>query len=66
MIYVAFARTKEDSLSRLDMPSYYQYPNGTLEIRETRKTDSGSYTCWVSNSVGKSAIIATLTVRGKT
>ncbi|XP_060095547.1 neural cell adhesion molecule L1-like protein isoform X1 [Heteronotia binoei] len=58
--------TKEDSLSRLDMPSYYQYPNGTLEIRETRKTDSGSYSCWVSNSVGKSAITATLTVRDPT
>ncbi|XP_054832858.1 neural cell adhesion molecule L1-like protein isoform X2 [Eublepharis macularius] len=58
--------SKEDSISRLDMPPYYQYQNGTLEIRETRKTDSGSYTCWVSNSVGRSAITATLTVRDAT
>uniref|UniRef100_A0ACB8EHA9 Uncharacterized protein n=1 Tax=Sphaerodactylus townsendi TaxID=933632 RepID=A0ACB8EHA9_9SAUR len=58
--------TKADNLSSLDMPSYYRYPNGTLEIIDTRKTDSASYSCWVSNSVGKSAIIATLTVRDAT
>lgn len=39
--------------------------NGTLEIRDTRKEDSGSYICWVANSVGKRAITANLDIRGE-
>ncbi|KAJ6668261.1 hypothetical protein lerEdw1_015638 [Lerista edwardsae] len=52
----------DDSTVRLDNV----YPNGTLEIIETRKRDAGTYTCLVTNTVGRSAIIATLTVRDAT
>uniref|UniRef100_A0A674K1U0 Neural cell adhesion molecule L1-like protein n=1 Tax=Terrapene triunguis TaxID=2587831 RepID=A0A674K1U0_9SAUR len=45
---------------------YTVYENGTLEIRETKKEDSGSYTCWVTNLVGKSAITANLGIRDAT
>ncbi|XP_053147749.1 neural cell adhesion molecule L1-like protein isoform X2 [Hemicordylus capensis] len=57
-----FTWNKEDSTSRLDNV----HINGTLEIRETRKEDAGSYSCWVTNSAGRSAITATLTVRDAT
>uniref|UniRef100_A0A8C4YHL2 Cell adhesion molecule L1 like n=1 Tax=Gopherus evgoodei TaxID=1825980 RepID=A0A8C4YHL2_9SAUR len=45
---------------------YTVYENGTLEIRETKKEDSGSYTCWVTNLGGKSAITANLGIRDAT
>uniref|UniRef100_A0A8C6YPJ2 Neural cell adhesion molecule L1-like protein n=1 Tax=Nothoprocta perdicaria TaxID=30464 RepID=A0A8C6YPJ2_NOTPE len=40
--------------------------NGTLEIKDTRKEDSGSYACWAANSVGKRAITANLDIRDAT
>ncbi|XP_075794781.1 neural cell adhesion molecule L1-like protein isoform X7 [Pelodiscus sinensis] len=57
---------RDDSTMPLEGPQYEKYKNGTLEIRETKKEDSGSYTCWVTNSVGKSAIIANLGIRDAT
>nr|XP_006122551.1 neural cell adhesion molecule L1-like protein isoform X4 [Pelodiscus sinensis] len=57
---------RDDSTMPLEGPQYGKYKNGTLEIRETKKEDSGSYTCWVTNSVGKSAIIANLGIRDAT
>lgn len=53
-------RNNDESTARLDNVNQ----NGTLEITETRKRDAGSYTCLVTNTVGRSALTATLTVRG--
>ncbi|XP_038265991.1 neural cell adhesion molecule L1-like protein isoform X6 [Dermochelys coriacea] len=57
---------RDDSTMPLEGLRYTVYENGTLEIRETQKEDSGSYTCWVTNLVGKSAITANLGIRDAT
>ncbi|KAM9132947.1 neural cell adhesion molecule L1-like protein isoform 2-T2 [Pangshura tecta] len=57
---------RDDSTMPLEGPRYTVYENGTLEIRETKKEDSGSYTCWVTNLSGKRAIIANLGIRDAT
>ncbi|NXW43371.1 NCHL1 protein, partial [Nyctiprogne leucopyga] len=58
--------TKDDSIEPLSTARYELNKNGTLEIKETKKEDSGSYTCWASNSVGKRAITANLDIRDAT
>uniref|UniRef100_A0A3Q3K8W9 Ig-like domain-containing protein n=1 Tax=Monopterus albus TaxID=43700 RepID=A0A3Q3K8W9_MONAL len=40
-------------------------PSGTLEIRYTQLTDSGTYICIASNAGGNDTYFATLTVRGQ-
>ncbi|XP_035193342.1 neural cell adhesion molecule L1-like protein isoform X2 [Oxyura jamaicensis] len=58
--------TKDDSIEPLSTLRYELNKNGTLEIKETKKEDSGSYACWASNSVGKRAITANLDIRDAT
>ncbi|NXC39895.1 NCHL1 protein, partial [Penelope pileata] len=58
--------TKDDSIEPLSSLRYELNKNGTLEIKETKKEDSGSYACWASNSVGKRAITANLDIRDAT
>ncbi|NWI09587.1 NCHL1 protein, partial [Crypturellus soui] len=58
--------TKEDSIEPLTALRYELNKNGTLEIKDTRKEDSGSYACWAANSVGKRAITANLDIRDAT
>ncbi|XP_053932697.1 neural cell adhesion molecule L1-like protein isoform X2 [Cuculus canorus] len=58
--------TKDDSVEPLSTLRYELNKNGTLEIKETKKEDAGSYACWASNSVGKRAITANLDIRDAT
>ncbi|XP_040424628.1 neural cell adhesion molecule L1-like protein isoform X4 [Cygnus olor] len=58
--------TKDDSIEPLSALRYELNKNGTLEIKETKKEDSGSYACWAANSVGKRAITANLDIRDAT
>ncbi|XP_030139159.4 neural cell adhesion molecule L1-like protein isoform X3 [Taeniopygia guttata] len=58
--------TKDDSIEPLSTFHYELNKNGTLEIRDAKKEDSGSYACWASNSVGKRAITANLDIRDAT
>ncbi|NWV68569.1 NCHL1 protein, partial [Malurus elegans] len=58
--------TKDDSIEPLSTFHYKLNSNGTLEIKDTRKEDSGSYACWAANSVGKRAITANLDIRDAT
>uniref|UniRef100_A0A663ENW0 Cell adhesion molecule L1 like n=1 Tax=Aquila chrysaetos chrysaetos TaxID=223781 RepID=A0A663ENW0_AQUCH len=59
-----FASPADDSIEPLSTSRYELNKNGTLEIKETKKEDSGSYACWAANSVGKRAITANLDIRG--
>ncbi|NXK86875.1 NCHL1 protein, partial [Formicarius rufipectus] len=58
--------TKDDSVEPLSTFRYELNKNGTLEIKHTKKEDSGSYACWAANSVGKGAITANLDIRDAT
>ncbi|XP_069499630.1 neural cell adhesion molecule L1-like protein isoform X2 [Ambystoma mexicanum] len=58
--------TREESATPLHGHRFLTHDNGTLEIINTRKEDSGVYTCWVTNALGKSAITAILEIRGAT
>ncbi|KFP91655.1 Neural cell adhesion molecule L1-like, partial [Apaloderma vittatum] len=58
--------TKDDSIEPLSTLRYELNKNGTLEIKQTKKEDSGSYACWAANSVGKRAITANLDIRDAT
>uniref|UniRef100_A0A8C5UE56 Neural cell adhesion molecule L1-like protein n=1 Tax=Malurus cyaneus samueli TaxID=2593467 RepID=A0A8C5UE56_9PASS len=58
--------TKDDSIEPLSTFRYKLNSNGTLEIKDTKKEDSGSYACWAANSVGKRAITANLDIRDAT
>ncbi|XP_027556235.1 neural cell adhesion molecule L1-like protein isoform X4 [Neopelma chrysocephalum] len=58
--------TKDDSIEPLSTFRYELNKNGTLEIKDTKKEDSGSYACWAANSVGKRAITANLDIRDAT
>ncbi|NWX83387.1 NCHL1 protein, partial [Nothoprocta pentlandii] len=58
--------TKDDSVEPLTALRYELNKNGTLEIKDTRKEDSGSYACWAANLVGKRAITANLDIRDAT
>ncbi|XP_077642320.1 neural cell adhesion molecule L1-like protein isoform X3 [Lonchura striata] len=58
--------TKDDSIEPLSTFRYELNKNGTLEIRDAKKEDSGSYACWAANSVGKRAITANLDIRDAT
>ncbi|NWW76473.1 NCHL1 protein, partial [Climacteris rufus] len=58
--------TKDDSIEPLSAFRYELNRNGTLEIKDTKKEDSGSYACWAANSVGKRAITANLDIRDAT
>ncbi|XP_010188780.1 PREDICTED: neural cell adhesion molecule L1-like protein, partial [Mesitornis unicolor] len=58
--------TKDDSIEPLSTLRYELNKNGTLEIKDTKKEDSGSYACWAANSVGKRAITANLDIRDAT
>ncbi|KAJ7403230.1 cell adhesion molecule L1 like protein [Pitangus sulphuratus] len=55
--------TKDESIEPLSTFRYELSKNGTLEIKDTKKEDSGSYACWAANSVGKTAITANLDIR---
>lgn len=42
---------------------YHFHENGTLQISETTEEDAGSYSCWVENAKGKTAVTANLDIR---
>lgn len=57
---------KVDEAKPLEGPRYHVHVNGTLQVSRATEEDSGSYSCWVENSKGKSAVTASLDVRNAT
>ncbi|KAM5280516.1 neural cell adhesion molecule L1-like protein isoform 2-T2 [Ctenodactylus gundi] len=45
---------------------YHTHKNGTLQIIGATEEDAGSYSCWVENAIGKTAVTANLDIRNAT
>ncbi|XP_032146386.1 neural cell adhesion molecule L1-like protein isoform X1 [Sapajus apella] len=57
---------KVEEAKPLEGRRYHVYENGTLQINRTTEEDAGSYSCWVENSIGKTAVTANLDIRNAT
>ncbi|XP_002720662.3 neural cell adhesion molecule L1-like protein isoform X1 [Oryctolagus cuniculus] len=57
---------KVEEASPLEGERYHVHRNGTLEISNVTEDDAGSYSCWVENAVGKTAVTASLDIRNAT
>ncbi|XP_030741462.2 neural cell adhesion molecule L1-like protein [Echinops telfairi] len=57
---------KVDEAKPLEGSRYYVHENGTLQINKTTEEDAGSYSCWVENAKGKTAVTANLDIRNAT
>ncbi|XP_060258868.1 neural cell adhesion molecule L1-like protein isoform X4 [Ovis aries] len=57
---------KVEEAKPLDGSRYHVHENGTLQITETTEEDAGSYSCWVENAKGKTAVTANLDIRNAT
>nr|XP_004651559.2 neural cell adhesion molecule L1-like protein [Jaculus jaculus]XP_044989785.1 neural cell adhesion molecule L1-like protein [Jaculus jaculus]XP_044989786.1 neural cell adhesion molecule L1-like protein [Jaculus jaculus]XP_044989787.1 neural cell adhesion molecule L1-like protein [Jaculus jaculus]XP_044989788.1 neural cell adhesion molecule L1-like protein [Jaculus jaculus]XP_044989789.1 neural cell adhesion molecule L1-like protein [Jaculus jaculus]XP_044989790.1 neural cell adhesion molec len=55
-----------DEAQPLEGRRYHVHRNGTLQISGTTKDDAGSYSCWVENAIGKTAVTANLDIRNAT
>ncbi|XP_003363092.1 neural cell adhesion molecule L1-like protein isoform X1 [Equus przewalskii] len=57
---------KVEEAKPLEGRRYHIYENGTLQINRTTEEDAGSYSCWVENAKGKTAVTANLDIRNAT
>uniref|UniRef100_A0AAY5EB43 Neural cell adhesion molecule L1-like protein n=1 Tax=Electrophorus electricus TaxID=8005 RepID=A0AAY5EB43_ELEEL len=57
--------SRVDSVGTVEGPHFSMHTNGTLEIHGAVSEDEGEYSCFAQNTEGKSAITATLEVKGK-
>ncbi|XP_070348732.1 neural cell adhesion molecule L1-like protein isoform X3 [Equus asinus] len=57
---------KVEEAKPLEGRRYHIYENGTLQINKTTEEDAGSYSCWVENAKGKTAVTANLDIRNAT
>ncbi|KAB0389928.1 hypothetical protein E2I00_012724, partial [Balaenoptera physalus] len=53
---------KVEEAKPLEGRRYHFHENGTLQINETTEEDAGSYSCWVENAKGKTAVTANLDI----
>ncbi|XP_035244740.1 neural cell adhesion molecule L1-like protein isoform X4 [Anguilla anguilla] len=58
--------TKDDTTSSVEEPGFSVHENGSLEIHIAEKGDMGQYTCFATNTEGKSAITASLEIKDPT
>lgn len=54
-----------EELRPIEGPRYRVFDNGTLQVSRATEEDAGSYTCWVENAKGKTAVTASLDIRSK-
>ncbi|XP_006890730.1 PREDICTED: neural cell adhesion molecule L1-like protein-like [Elephantulus edwardii] len=57
---------KVDEVKPLEGKRYFIHENGTFQISKTTEEDAGSYSCWVENAKGKTALTANLDIRNAT
>ncbi|XP_053456209.1 neural cell adhesion molecule L1-like protein isoform X1 [Nycticebus coucang] len=57
---------KVEEAKPLEGRRYRIHENGTLQISSTTEDDAGSYSCWVENAIGKTAVTANLDIRNAT
>ncbi|XP_030884371.1 neural cell adhesion molecule L1-like protein [Leptonychotes weddellii] len=57
---------KVEEAKPLEGRRYHVHENGTLQINKTTEDDAGSYSCWVENAKGKTAVTANLDIRNAT
>ncbi|XP_072576521.1 neural cell adhesion molecule L1-like protein isoform X4 [Vulpes vulpes] len=57
---------KVEEAKPLEGRRYHIHENGTLQINKTTEDDAGSYSCWVENAKGKTAVTANLDIRNAT
>uniref|UniRef100_A0A286ZZM6 Neural cell adhesion molecule L1-like protein n=2 Tax=Sus scrofa TaxID=9823 RepID=A0A286ZZM6_PIG len=57
---------KVEEAKPLEGRRYHIHENGTLQINTTTEEDAGSYSCWVENAKGKTAVTANLDIRNAT
>ncbi|KAG2462715.1 neural cell adhesion molecule L1-like protein [Polypterus senegalus] len=57
---------KDDQLISTSDPRYFKHENGSLEIINVIKEDSGLYTCWAKNTEGEAAMTGTLAITDAT
>uniref|UniRef100_A0A674D854 Neural cell adhesion molecule L1-like protein n=1 Tax=Salmo trutta TaxID=8032 RepID=A0A674D854_SALTR len=55
---------KDDTTESVEGERFSVFKNGSLQINQAGKEDSGEYVCFATNSEGKSAITALLDVKG--
>lgn len=58
------SRNKDDTTESVEGERFSVFKNGSLQINQAGKEDSGEYVCFATNSEGKSAITALLDVKG--
>lgn len=58
------SRNKDDTTESVEGERLSVFKNGSLQINQAGKEDSGEYVCFATNSEGKSAITALLDVKG--
>uniref|UniRef100_A0A8C7QR45 Neural cell adhesion molecule L1 n=1 Tax=Oncorhynchus mykiss TaxID=8022 RepID=A0A8C7QR45_ONCMY len=57
------SRNKDDTTESVEGERFSVFKNGSLQINQAGKEDSGEYVCFATNSEGKSAITALLDVK---
>uniref|UniRef100_A0A8C7FG23 Neural cell adhesion molecule L1-like protein n=1 Tax=Oncorhynchus kisutch TaxID=8019 RepID=A0A8C7FG23_ONCKI len=59
-----FIKAADDTTESVEGERFSVFKNGSLQINQAGKEDSGEYVCFATNSEGKSAITALLDVKG--
>uniref|UniRef100_A0A8C8IK36 Neural cell adhesion molecule L1 n=1 Tax=Oncorhynchus tshawytscha TaxID=74940 RepID=A0A8C8IK36_ONCTS len=63
LLFLGSSKIKDDTTESVEGERFSVFKNGSLQINQAGKEDSGEYVCFATNSEGKSAITALLDVK---
>uniref|UniRef100_A0A8C8IKA2 Neural cell adhesion molecule L1-like protein n=1 Tax=Oncorhynchus tshawytscha TaxID=74940 RepID=A0A8C8IKA2_ONCTS len=66
LLFLGSSKIKDDTTESVEGERFSVFKNGSLQINQAGKEDSGEYVCFATNSEGKSAITALLDVKDPT